>query len=173
MGQSALCFLRGRSSKFSSVFRYLSNHVEVNIFYLISVWFIFVFIWPYRTSGLPNIFGYYLWILSFLWWRFFFLFFVLRYFVSGVCLSIYVFVSCHLKLGVPGPWEFSLAGRVIYFLCVWLRRVECRAGTSFSGHYPGVDGGTAQIFPFSGSVVAGTVRLKWWGGVVFLSSCFL
>ncbi len=41
------------------IFRCLSNHVEVNIFYLISVWFIFVFIWSYKASGLPNLFGYY------------------------------------------------------------------------------------------------------------------
>jgi hypothetical protein len=27
-----------------------------------------------------------------------------------------------------------------------------------------VDGGTVQVFPFSGSVVVGTVPLKWWGG---------
>jgi hypothetical protein len=42
--------------------------------------------------------------------------------------------------------------------------VECRAGTILFGHYPGVDGGTVQIFLFSGSVVAGTVRLKRRGG---------
>jgi hypothetical protein len=42
--------------------------------------------------------------------------------------------------------------------------VECRAGTILFGHYSEVDGGTVQIFLFSGSVVAGTVRLKWWGG---------
>ncbi len=31
--------------KVSSIIRCLSNHVEVNFFYLISVWFNFVFIW--------------------------------------------------------------------------------------------------------------------------------
>ena len=45
--------------KVSSVLRCLSNHVEVNFFYLISVWFSFVFIWSYKASGFPNIFGYY------------------------------------------------------------------------------------------------------------------
>ncbi len=49
--------------------------------------------------------------------------FVLRYFVSGVCLSIYVFVFCHLKLGVLGPWEFLWrAGSYIFCVCdsaVW------------------------------------------------------
>jgi hypothetical protein len=41
----------------SSVLRCLSNHVEVNFFYLISVWFSFVSIWCYKASGFPNIFG--------------------------------------------------------------------------------------------------------------------
>jgi hypothetical protein len=50
----------------------------------------------------------------------FFLVFVLRYFVSGVCLSIYVFVFCHLKLGVLGPWEFLWrAGSYIFCVCVF------------------------------------------------------
>ena len=31
--------------KVSSILRCLSNHVEVNFFYLISVWFNLVFIW--------------------------------------------------------------------------------------------------------------------------------
>ena len=46
--------------KVSSVLRCLSNHVEVKFFFnLISVWFSFVFIWSYKASGFPNIFGYY------------------------------------------------------------------------------------------------------------------
>ncbi len=48
-------------------------------------------------------------------------------------------------LGVLGPWEFLWrAGS--YIFCVGLRCVECRAGTILFGHYPGVDGGTVQIF---------------------------
>jgi hypothetical protein len=42
--------------------------------------------------------------------------------------------------------------------------VECRAGTILFRLSVGADGGTVQIFFMSGSVVAGTVRLKWWGG---------
>jgi hypothetical protein len=61
-----------------------------------------------------------------------------------------------------------LAVRVIYFLCVCLRCVECRAGTILFRLSVGADGGTVQIFFMSGSVVAGTVRLKWWGRVVRL-----
>jgi hypothetical protein len=45
--------------KVSSVLCYLSNHVEVNFFYLISVWFSFVFFRSYKASGFPNIFAYY------------------------------------------------------------------------------------------------------------------
>ena len=63
----------------------------------------------------------------------------------------------------------SLASRVTYiFVCVSLRGVECRAGTSIFGHFVGVGGGTVRIFCLPGFVLAGTVRLKWWGGCVSL-----
>ncbi len=58
------------------------------------------------------------------------------------------------------------------FACVSLRCVECRAGTSIFGPLAGVGGGTVPIFYFPGSVLAGTVRLKWWGGMIFLSFFF-
>jgi len=70
--------------------------------------------------------------------------------------------------------------------------VERRAGTSIFGHFAGVGGGAVRVFcflgscfggydtikqvgvagqygfsSFPGSVLAGTVRLKWWGGAVF------
>ncbi len=109
--------------KVSSILRCLSNHVEVNFFYLISVRFSFVFIWSYKASGFPNTFGYYCKYCLFCDEDSVSFFFVLRYSVSGVCFSIYVFVSCHLKLGVPGPWEFPWrAGSYIFFVCdsaVW------------------------------------------------------
>jgi hypothetical protein len=35
--------------KVSSILCCLSNHVEVNFFYLISVWFSFVFFWSYKA----------------------------------------------------------------------------------------------------------------------------
>ena len=53
-----------------------------------------------------------------------------------------------------------------------LRCVECRAGTSIFGHFAGVGGGTVRVFCFSGSVLAGTVRLKRWGGVLCFSFHF-
>ncbi len=48
--------------------------------------------------------------------------------------------------------------------------MECRAGTSIFGHFVGVGGGTVRIFCLPGFVLAGTVRLKWWGGLCFLFS---
>jgi hypothetical protein len=78
-----------------------------------------------------------------------------------VCVYPFItLVSCFVYFGCVGSVRISLAGRVIDF-CVGLRCVECRAGTILFGHYSEVDGGTVQIFFFSGSAVAGTVRLKW------------
>jgi hypothetical protein len=77
--------------------------------------------------------------------------------VSGVCLSLYVsflLIGCAGSVGI-----FWRAGSCIYFVCVSFRCVEWRAGTVLFDHCGGVGGGTVQIF-FSGSVVAGTVRLK-------------
>ncbi len=51
--------------------------------------------------------------------------------------------------------------------------MECRAGTSIFGHSAGVGGGTVRISCFLGSVLAGTVRLKWWGGCCVFSFNFL
>jgi len=42
--------------------------------------------------------------------------------------------------------------------------VECRAGTIYFSAFLGRMAGLYRFFFFSGSVVAGTVRLKWWGG---------
>ena len=76
--------------------------------------------------------------------------------------------------------------------------MECRAGTSIFGRYAGVGGGTVRVFcllgsvlacvclrlnrwgvagqydfsSFPGFVLAGTVRLKWWGAVFSLLISF-
>jgi hypothetical protein len=42
--------------------------------------------------------------------------------------------------------------------------VECRAGTIYLSAFLGRMAGLYRFFFFSGSVVAGTVRWKWWGG---------
>ncbi len=74
--------------------------------------------------------------------------------------SILVFLLCLFFVCVLGPWEFLwLAGS--YIFCVGLRCVECRVGTILFGPYPGVGGGTVQVFLSPGSAVAGTVRLNW------------
>jgi hypothetical protein len=147
--------------KVSSILRCLSNHVEVNFFYLISVWSSFVFIWSYKASVFPNIFGCYCEYCLFCDEDSVSFFFVLRFFVSDVCLSIYVIVFCHLKLGVLGPWEFLWrAGSYIFCVCdsaVWSAGpVQFYLGTFFERM-----AGLYGFFLFSGSVVAGTVRLKW------------
>jgi len=100
-------------------------------------------------------------------------------------------VSCSVSLiGCAGLVGISLASWVTCVsVCVSLRCVECRAGTSIFCHFVDVGGGTVWIFyfpwlrfgvygtieqvgvagqygfsSFPGSVLAGTVRLKWWGG---------
>jgi hypothetical protein len=71
----------------------------------------------------------------------------------------------------------SLASRVSYiFVCVGLRCVECRAGTSIFGHFAGVGGGTVRVFCLLGSVLACVVRLNRWGwrdSTIFLVSLAL
>ncbi len=61
----------------------------------------------------------------------------------------------------------------VHICCVSFRCVECRAGTSTSGHSAGVSAGTVRIFCFLGSVLASTVRLKWWGGCCVFSFNYL
>jgi hypothetical protein len=72
--------------------------------------------------------------------------FVCSFFVNWVC-----WVRGNFS-GEPGH---------VYFVCVCLRCVECRAGTILIGHFGGVGGGTVRIFLFlwlcSGRY--GTVRL--------------
>ena len=58
--QSALSFLKGRSSRFLHFYAVCSIMSRQEIFlYLTSVWLRFVFIWFYKASGFSNIFGYY------------------------------------------------------------------------------------------------------------------
>ncbi len=79
-----------------------------------------------------------------------------------------LFYDLSSLIGCAGLVGIFLASRVTYiFACVSFRCVECRAGTSIFGYSAGVSGGTVRIFCFLGSVLASTVRLKWWGGAVF------
>ncbi len=134
---------------------------------------VFVFIWYYKASGFPNILRLLPWILSFLWWRFFFLFFVLCYFVSGVCLSIHILVSCFFILGVLGPWEFLWrAGSYIFCVCdsaVWSAGpVQFYSGTVLERM-----AGLYRFFPFLWLCCSGYGTAEMVRGVVRVSFRFL
>ena len=61
-----------------------------------------------------------------------------------------------------GSVGISLAGWVMYIFRACISPLwDWRAGTILFGHSGGVDGGTVQIFLFSGSIAVGTVRVKW------------
>ncbi len=70
----------------------------------------------------------------------------------------------HFKLGVLGPWEFLWrAGSCIFCVCdsaVW----SAGPVQLYSGILLERMAGLYRFSFLSGSVVAGTVRLKWWGG---------
>ncbi len=85
------------------------------------------------------------------------------------------FTHCirHFKLGVLGPWEFLWwAGSCIFSVCV---SAVWSAGLVlfYLGFLLERMAGLYRFFFLSGSVVAGTVRLKWWGGGPSFSAFFL
>jgi hypothetical protein len=89
-----------------------------------------------------------------------------------VCICPFItLISCSVYFGAGFVGTF-LAGRVISFFYVRLRYVECRAGTIYLSVGLEWVAGLYRFFIF-GSVVVGTVRLKWWGVVVRLSFHFL
>ncbi len=102
--QSALSFLKGRSSRFLHFYAVCSIMSRQEIFlYLTSVWLRFVFIRFYKASVFSNIFGYYCEHCLFVV-KIFSLFLVIP---RAVCvLRIVILVSCLFNLGVLGPWEF-------------------------------------------------------------------
>jgi hypothetical protein len=117
-GSVSTVFSERKVVKVSSVLRCLSNHVEVNFFYLTSVWFLFVFIWSYKASGLPNIFGYYCEYCLFLVKILFPFLLVFVIFVSSMCLFVYYTCLLFVYFGCAGSVGTFLAGWVIYFVCV-------------------------------------------------------
>ncbi len=86
---------------------------------------------------------------------------------------MYIFVFCFSHIGCAGSVGIFLAGRVIYFrVCdsaVW----SAGPVQFYSGTFLERMAGLYRLFLFSGSVVAGTVRLKWWRGGVLSFSRFL
>jgi hypothetical protein len=147
--------------KVSSIFRCLSNHVEVNFFYLLSVWFSFVFICSYKASGFLNIFGYYCEYCLFCGEDSFSfsLFFVILYAVYVRLFMYLAFVILNWVCWVRGNFLWR-AGSYIFCVCdfaVWSAGpVQCYSGTFLERM-----AGLYRFFLFSGSVVAGTVRLNW------------
>ena len=86
---------------------------------------------------------------------------------------VYVFDFCILNWVFPGPWEFLWrAESCIYFVCVCLRCVECRAGTSLFGHSGGVDSETVRIFFSLWLCSGGYGTVEMVRGVVRFSSAF-
>jgi hypothetical protein len=78
-----------------------------------------------------------------------------------VCIYTFItLVSCSVYFGCAGSLGVSLAGRVIFFFCVGLRFVECRAGTIYLGDSLGRVAGLYGFFLLLGSVEVGMVRLK-------------
>ena len=137
MGQSALCFLVGRSSKFlqlsagiQSCRGNLFNLIVIIIAYL-PFYFLTVLNYYYHSVTIVN--TVFCATKNFWFFSLFFLVFCKWYTV------------CSYKLGVLGPWEFSGGPGHVYVSCV-SPLVGCRAGTSIFGHCGGVDGGTVRIF---------------------------
>ncbi len=121
----------------------------------------------------PIFCGYYLeYCLS--WWRFFFLFFVLCYFVSGVCLFVYYTCLLFVYFGFAGSVGISLAGRVIYSLCVCVSAV-CIAGPVqfYSCTFLERMAGLYRFFPFLWLCCSGYGIVEMVRGVVHVSCHFL
>ena len=148
MGQSALCFLVGRSSKFlqlsagiQSCRGNLFNLIVIIIAYLS---FYFLMILNYYS------FGHYCEYCVLCDEEFFLFSLFFCSSVSGIR-SVFINWVCW----VPG--NFSGEPGHVYFVCVSpLCGVPCRY--NFIGYFGGVGGGTVRIFLSSGSAVAGTVR---------------
>jgi hypothetical protein len=132
---------------------------------------VFVFIWYYKASGFPNILWLYLEYCLSCGEGFFF--FVLRYFVSGVCLSIRILVSCFFILGVLGPWEFLWRAGSYYF-CVCDSTVWSAGPVQFYlGTFLERMAGLYRFFPFLWLCCSGYGTVEMVRGVVRVSFRFL
>ena len=164
VGQSALCFLVGRSSKFlqlsagiQSCRGNLFNLIVIIIAYL-PFYFLMVLNYYYHSVTIVN---------TVFWATKNFWFFSLFFLVFCKWYTV-----CSYKLGVLGPWEFLWrAGSCIYSVLVSL---FCEIGGPVQFYLVTVVGWTAGLYRFSwfsGSISVGTVRVKRWGGdPIFLSS---
>ena len=110
----------------------------------------------------------------FLWWRFFFsFFFVLRYFISGVCLFVYYTCLLFVYFGRAGSMGiFWRAGSCIYFVCVSpLCGVPCRYNFIWALRWCGRRDCTD--FPFLRLCSGGYGTVEMVKGVVRVFLCFL
>jgi hypothetical protein len=127
----------------------------------------FVFIWYYKASVFSMFSIITLNIVFSCGEDSFFLAFVLRYFVSGVCLFVYYTCLLFVYFVCAGSVGISLAGRVIYILCVcdsavWsVGPVQFVRALSWSGWRDCTDFFFFWLSFFPGCVVAGTVQLNW------------
>jgi hypothetical protein len=75
---------------------------------------------------------------------------------------MFIFVCLFLLIGCAGSVGiFSGESGHIYFVCVCVRCVECRAGTIFLVDFGGVGGGTVRIFFSFWPVRYDLVRERW------------
>ncbi len=119
-----------------------------------------------RELWISCIFEYFSLNTAFFRWGFRFLL-VFVNFVGGVCFSIYY--ACLLLCLLLVCWvRENFSGGPGHIFCVGLRCVEWRAGTIYLSASLEWMARLYIFFLLSGSVVAGTVRLKWWTGVLFI-----
>jgi hypothetical protein len=169
MGQSVLCFLTGRSSKFRQSFAVVRSCRGKYLINLQVSYPFFVFIWFYKGSGFFNITRLLLEYCLLSGDNFSFLCSVL---FCKRCVSIcLLYLSPVCLLWVCWVRGNSLAGRVIYCLCVCGSAVWSAGPVQFnSGTLLEWLAGLYRFFLLaflsSGSAVAGTVQLNWCGGVV-------
>jgi hypothetical protein len=148
--------------KVSSILCRLSNHVEVNFFYLISVLVPFLF-----SSGLIRLLDFLIYSVITVSTVFFVVKILFFFFFSSLFYKRCVFIrllylSPVCLFGVCWVRGNFLAGRVIYFLCVCGSAVWSAGPVQFYlGTFMERMAGLYRFFLFSCCVVAGTVRLKW------------
>ncbi len=88
--------------------------------------------------------------------------FLLLFFHYSCKRRVFIYLYSFCLIWCAGSVGISLAGRVMYIFCACISPLwDWRAGTILFGHSCGVDGGTVQFSFSSGSIAAGTVRVKW------------
>ena len=137
VGQSALCFLVGRSSKFLQLFAGIQS-CRGNLFILIVIIIGYL---PFDFLMVLNYYYHSIAITKIVFWvakNF-------RFFLCSIWFSVSGIVSVLINWVCWVRGNFSGGPGRVYVSCV-SPLVECWAGTSIFGHCGGVDGGTVRIF---------------------------